>query len=437
VNVEIPGKGVVEFPDSMSQDDIAQAIQQITAPERPPGEGTPKPSFLQALGGAAKERLGEIGQLPGDMVQSVKNVGSALSDRNLPLRLAPMTVPGLGPMATSAANLGTEGLAQYQEGQFKPGQLAMAALPAFLAGGARAVRAGDRMLTRAIPSKFAAAQQEALGSAKDLTQSLTPDTRALYQQAGQAMPTSAPLDLAETGKTFGQLQAQHAAAPALSSASEAERQLVSKLGALQQPNIPLTDADALMRELTKVITGREAAKGTAKLLQGSMVKDLERAGASGNQGADLMRQAAEGYKSGMGASRLEDMVTKASPPLTGAEPALNVRALGKSVRNDKELPRLLGPNGMEQVQAFLEKYRGLPPDRMSTLATIAKGALGSGPGGYIGNAVGGPAGAALGGVIGALGPEYLQNLAYVGSNPAGLNKGLTLTAQSLRALLGQ
>ncbi len=237
-------------------------------------------------------------------------------------------------------NLGTEGLAQANEGQFQPGRLALAALPAFLSGGARMARAANRTATRMLPSKFAGAQSEALDAAKNLTQGLTPDTHALYQQAGQAAQTAPPLDLTDTGRVLSEMRTRQMVAPSLSGVSEAERGLVEKLDPLRnQATVPLPDADAYMKELTKVITGREPAKGAAKLVQGAMVRDLERSAASGNQGADLMRQAAEGYKSGMGASRLEDMVTKASPPLTGMTPALNIRALAKMVRNDKELPR--------------------------------------------------------------------------------------------------
>lgn len=431
--IDIPGKGLVEFPETMSHDEITAAARRLSGEST--GEAAPKPTFLQALGGAAKERLGEVGQLPGDLMTSLKKVGATLGDKNLPLRMAPMTVPGAGPLATSAMNVGTEGLAQLNEGQFRPLPLALAALPAVLAGGARAARAGNRMATRMLPGKFAAAQNEAQGAAQDLVGQLTPDTQALYQQAEAAKGAAPPVDLTETGRVLSELRTQQRLAPALSPESEAARAMVEKVAPLDAPTAPLSQLDAYMRELNTAIRSRAPAKKTAELLSGAAVRDVERAAGAGNQGADLLRQAADAYKSQMGATRLHDLVTKHSPPLTGAGPALNMRALEKGIGLDKDLARLLGPEGMQQVQAYLERYRGLPPERMSTLATIGKGLLGSGSGGYLGNAIGGPAGAAIGGLAGALGPEYLQNLMFVGRNPAGLNQGLTLAGQALRPTL--
>lgn len=423
-----------------------EAVMAELYPEKRPGDPAEmamgKPTFLEALGGAAKERLGEIGSMPGDVAQKmwsdVKGIGAAMADPNTALRMAPLAVPGAGPMATTAMNLGTEGLAQYREGDFQPGRLALATLPAVLAGGARAVRAGDRMATRLSQPRFQAAQQEALDAAGDLTRTLTPDTRAMYAQARQAAATAPPVATPETSRVLADLARQQTAAPALSPASEAGRAITRQAAPLGAGTpVPLETVDAYLQELNKAVATRAPGKDVAKLLAGSAVKDVEAAAGAGNQGADLLRQAATAYKAQLGAQRLNDMVTKAAPSLTGVGPALNVANLEKFVRADKDLPRLLGPQGMAQVEAFIDRFRGLPPDHAAQfwpmlLSTLGGGGAGSG----IGYAAGGPVGAAIGAAAGATVPEYLRNLFYVGANPKPLNQGLTAAGQAARYGLG-
>ena len=400
----------------------------------PDAKQAERPDFFTALGASARERAGEIGQLPGDLWQSVKKVGATLGDRNLPLRLAPMTVPGAGPVTTSLMNLGTEGLAQYREGEYNPTALALATLPAVLAGGARAARAGGRMATRLSQPRFQAAHQGALQEADDLVRGLTPDTQALYRQAQQAAQTAPPVPMGDTTRLLQELQQKQTLAPAYSPASGAARDVVQQaapLGAGQPVALPT--AVAHLEELNKAVSTRAPGADAAKLLSGSVVRDLEAAGAAGNQGASLARDAATAYKSKLGAEDFGAMVTKAAPSLTGVGPALNVANLEKAVRGNKDLPRLLGPQGMQTVEAFIEKYRGLPPDHAAQFFPMLLSALsGSGAGTAAGYAAGGPMGAAVGGLAGAAIPEYLRNLFYVGANPKALNRGLTLAGQAGR-----
>lgn len=423
--------------DQISTEGLQMLRGGAAAPEeRPPGPGTtapPKPTFLEALGQSAQERLGEIGQLPGDVAKTAKRVGTTLSDPNLPLRLAPMTVPGAGPVLTSVLNVGTEGLAQAREGQFRPTPLVLAALPALLAGGARAVRAGDRMLTRMSPSRFEAAQRQAMQGAEDVASRLTPDTRALYAAAEQARGTAPPVPLPATGQAIRALQAEQATAPALSPASEGARTLVTKAAPLGAKEMPLADLDAFMRELNLATRTNAPGAAAAKNLSGAVVRDLEAAAQAGNAGADLARQAATGYKQLTGAQRFRDLVTKAAPNRTGlSAPVLNVAQLKTLIRKDPELGRLLGPEGMSQVGQYLEQVRGLPPEHAAQFYPMLLATLGG---------IGG-AGAALAGqnpltAAGALATpfaaEYLRNLFLVGANPTGLNRALTLAGQAARA----
>jgi hypothetical protein len=377
----------VDAPDTATD---AEIYQMALAQKSGGGE---KPSFLQALGGAAKERLGEIGQLPGDMVQSVKNVGSALSDPNLPLRLSSATVPGAGSVVQSGMNLGAEGLAQYKEGQFRALPLLLSLLPMGIGGAARVKGAIPNFKARVNPDAFRTAQETAQGG---LSQTM--------EQAGRQAPPM-PAELPPPARTLGQdveefsgrlgnqqatdaaYQGSRAAIPGghgdmiqPSNLQGAIKELethvipnapdagtlapvaesVQRLQGAQYPDgrLPIGDAIKELRELGLRLQNRSdelgnLSKGHLAFLWKSLHADVEAAAAAGVPGAAEALKAAESLKgqlAGESVSRLAGKATK--------DGAVDAEAMARGVRAKEDpLGRLMGDTQVADLQKLLERHR--------------------------------------------------------------------------------
>jgi hypothetical protein len=390
----MPGRSVAEDPEFQALS--AEAQQKVLARIGggvPAGEAAIKPSFLQALGGAAKERMGEIGQAPGDMMASLKNVGSALSDKNLPLRMASATVPGAGPAVSTAMNLGTEGLAQYQEGEFRPGALALSALPAFLAGGARVKRAIPNFKTRVNPAAFRQAQATAQAGLED--------TMGQAQRGAPPMPADLPPPPRTLGQEVDEFSGRLGNQDATDQAYQASRSAlpgghgdmvpvknlqsaldeldthvipnapdagtlapvaaaVQRLRGAQYPDgrLPVGDAIKELRELGIRLKAKSdelgnLSKGHLAFLWKALHADVEAAAAQGIPGAAEALKAAgalKGELAGESVSRIARGATR--------EGAVDPEAMARGVRGKEEpLGRMMGDSQMADLQKLLERHR--------------------------------------------------------------------------------
>lgn len=393
----MPGRSVAEWKadpefQALSSEDQQFILSKVSGGV-PAGEGAPKPSFLQALGGAAKERLGEIGQLPGDALNTVKNVGSALGDRNLPLRMSSATVPGAGPLVQSGMNLATEGLAQYKEGEFKPLSLALSTLPAWLAGGARVKGAMPNFKTRVNPDAFRKAQEGAqagLGQtmeqagrqAPPMPAELPPPARTLgqdvdefagrlgsqqgtdtaYQGARSALPGGHG-DMVPTTHLQGALDELSAHvipngpdAGTLVPVADAAKRLRGAL--YPDGKLPIGDAIKELRELGLRLKNRSdelgnLSKGHLAFLWKALHADVEAAAQAGVAGAAEALQAAKALQGELAGESVTRMAAGATK-----EGVVNAEGMGRAVRTKAEpLERLMGEDQLGQLQKMLERHR--------------------------------------------------------------------------------
>ena len=337
------------------------------------------------------------------------------------------------PLAQGAVGALGEMTAQELEGGPKdPTAVAAAgATPVALSALARLVRGGGRMATRMVPSLFDRAHGKAQESFTGMAERIAPPGQAddLMRAASEAAEGGGYIPTISTSRLLEQMGGQLDRTPSLSKEGDALRTLVGKAGALKGdlpgtiPAVPLATADAYLKEANRAIP---SAPREARALAGSLVRDIEDAATGGNTEASLLRKAAEAYKRQMGVEELQRLRTGGATRegAIGQTEALDIAKLANLVRKHPDLPRLLGPAGMQEVQAFLRAHRGLPPTHGATWATGALGALAG--------TAGGVAGGIPGGLIGLLGPEFARNVYAAKGNAPGLNRALSAAGQAGR-----
>lgn len=197
----------------------------------------------------------------------------------------------------------------------------------------------------------------------------------------------------------------------------------------------LDDLDSLRRDLNALIS-RGQGGSAVEAIQKGVLQSLEGAARAGGQGAAQLKEALTLYKRDLGATKLAALLEKPGVTKDSAlgGKALHIAQLSRAVRqNSDELKRLLGPGGIEVVEAFLDKFRALPPTHAwagwNTLVNAILGGSAAVAGAAGGGAVVAPAAGAM-----AL-TEMLRNMAGVGRNPELLNRVMNLLVLGGRAAL--
>lgn len=343
------------------------------------------------------------------------------------------TAPGLipNPALSSAASVAGEGIAQAAEmgvgarKEFDPTQMAVAgAVPPVVAGAVRLARGVGRTVTRVMPSAFRSAQEKAVGAAAQTAQGLASDVNPgqLFNAARAAGAESIPM--AQTAKVLDEVGRSIPASPASPALKTVREFIDNTSGAINGGQMSLESLMALRRDLG-------ASLGRApelKAIYGGLIGDLKSAAQAGGPGASMAAEALTAFKKDLGVQRFSDLVEAATSrrAIAGADtPILNMSKLANAFAKDsKEFADLLGPDGMQAVAAFIQRFRSLPPENAFNgwnmmLASLFGGA------GFVG--AGAPAAAGA-----AIGQELIRNAAAVGKNPAALNQYMNTLVQAAR-----
>lgn len=332
--------------------------------------------------------------------------------------------PVLAPVAGAAG----ETAAQFVEsGEItSPTSIGVAAaVPPAAAAAGRVLRGAGRTLTRMMPSRFRGAHEEAIRAAEEMVEGLRPNVppRDLFQAArregGEVLPVTRTTEVL---RDLNQTIPQNAVSPPLRLVRE---HMANIDGAIQGGTIELGDLMRLRTDLSQSY-GRAPQ---VRELYGGIIEDLRRAAAQGGPGAEMLTQALRAFQYDLGANRLGDLVTRATTrrAIAGADtPILNVsRFANDFARDAAEFNRLLGPEGVQQVGAFIQRFRSLPPEVAYNGWNLMVTGLFGGAGLVSGGAV--PA------VTAAIGQELMRNAAAVGRNPEALNRYMTTLVQAARA----
>jgi len=173
-----------------------------------------------------------------------------------------------------------------------------------------------------------------------------------------------------------------------------------------------------------------------KALYKGLIQDLDVAAKAGGPGAAMAQEALGAFKKDLGANRLGELVEAATSrrAIAGADtPILNMPKFANAfAKNSKDLTDLLGPDGVQAVGAFIQRFRTLPPEVAWNGWNMMLATLGGAGGGLLGLS-GGGAGATVGAVGGALTQELLRNAVAVGKNPKALGDYFTSLVQAARA----
>jgi len=160
-----------------------------------------------------------------------------------------------------------------------------------------------------------------------------------------------------------------------------------------------------------------------------LIQDLKAAAAAGGPGASAAKEALTAFKKDLGVNRLAELVEKSSSrrAIAGADTqVLNMPKLANAFAKDaKEFTDLLGPEGVQAVGAFIQRFRSLPPEVAWNGWNMMVTGLFGGAGLLSGGAV--PA------IGAAVGQELARNAGAVGKNPAALNRYMTTLVQAARA----
>ena len=240
------------------------------------------------------------------------------------------------------------------------------------------------------------AQEAAQAGGEELVQSLRPAQEAgtyasvAEQHAGELVPTPA------TSK-FIESQARGVRQPVDPGASHV-KQTIENIkdrllpGRVGQPGgqVTLQDIEAVRKDMGGLF--RSSPKDVSpdfEHLYGSIVTDLESAGAAGGAGAQAARDMATSFKQTRGADLVERAYKSATTQRdVGGEAVnqLNVGRFGQLIDKQRErLTQLLGDDAMKSIDAFVTKYRGLSPIQAYSMmnsindaiwATLGKGVAG-------------------------------------------------------------
>ena len=313
------------------------------------------------------------------------------------------------------------------------------AIPAVVAGAGRVIRGVGRTITRVLPSQFRAAHEGALGAAKELGEGLAPEVNAgqMFKAARAAGADTIPANktaamLADLEKSIPKTPAS----PALKTVREFMTNLDDALVTKNPYNVPAgvgtTSPGLTLEALMAMRRDLGASIGKApeiKALYKGLIQDLDVAAKAGGPGASMAKEALGAFKQDLGVSKLAELVEGATSrrAIAGADTqVLNMAKFAKSFSKDaKEYADLLGPEGVQQVGAFIQRFKSLPPEVAWNGWNIMLGTL-FGAGGLAGGNL--PAAAA-----GFVGQELLRNAIAVGKNPKALNQYMTTLVQAARS----
>jgi hypothetical protein len=349
-----------------------------------------------------------------------------------------LPIPGVGQVVPGAAGAAGEAAAQYIEGGeiSSPGAVAFSGLvPPAVQAGVRGARALGRTATRLVPQLFQRGQGAAVEAADEMVNAMRPttDLRALAESAraaGGDLVGSNHLQRAVGGISLPPTPANPKMA--------AVQTTIDNLRSVMKPGgqFQLADLEAVRRDIGPLLKN-----GPAELrgIYGAIVKDLEASAEAGGVGASLARETATAFKQDLGATRVAELIEKATSVRTinGADvPALNVSTLVKLTRKPetrRELMQQLGPDGLRPIDEFVRRFRSLPPDMAYNAWNRMLFTLGGGLSGGASIVGGGDlVSGGVAAVVGALTPEVLTNMALVGKNPQQLNRLMVTVSQGLR-----
>lgn len=467
--VTVPGIGDLEFPVTMSDDQIRAVIKRKLPELRREQVGTLPVEAGPFQARARAEMLGENAGAAAFLS------GTAAGARMLPGVVGQMAAPGIG--GTVAAQMGLSGIGeaagQYIESPVTGAQgpdypqigIATAMPAAFRAAGrvvtglpdagAAIKRTGQRL----IPGMFKAGQEGAQAAVKGQIGEFA------QEAAGQAGKWAAVRASGTEAVEAGHLRqmATEVADRLVGNPVSQETQTAKKAadlvlqltGADEGGTMSLKSFESLRRELNALwretaprnAGGQIIGEGSAyiRTLQKGLYEALENAAAK-DPGAMNLQEALRLTKLGMGADKFERLVQNAmvafpqGGPSTGQ--ALNVPKLIKAVNQQRrELTSLLGEAGMAKLDAVLDKARTVPPKMAYNLVNVAGQSLASAIPAAMGAMVGlssGTGGAAVGIAAGALAgvgmKELLQNWISVTKTPESVKQFLNLTALGANAL---
>jgi hypothetical protein len=309
-----------------------------------------------------------------------------------------------------------------------------AAVPPGAAAAGRLARGLGRTAVRVVPSFFEKFQRRAQEAAEALVRGLRPaeDVAALSASARAAGADFIPAK--NISRVLGEIRLP--STPANPRLVQVKTTIENLQGAMRAGSVRLDDLEAIRRDIGPLLQSNNAP-AELRGIYGAIVTDLEKAAASGGVGASLARETARAFKQDLGAAKVAELFESATTRrvISGADvPALNVGRFGKLIHDPKTRKALetqLGPDALRTLDAFVHRFRSLPPDvafnGWSRMIAALGGIAGGGAAGMA--AIGGPAGV----VIVALTPEVVTNAALVGRNPAVLNRLMTTLLQGARA----
>lgn len=447
--IDLPDGSIGEFPDGMPDEQIQAVLRKqfgggpvataVPTPSRTPG-GLPTP--IDVLGkvlpyalSPVKKAFDVAGQA--DVAAGIKTPAQATSRAQTYTNMLPPLLTGL---LTGGGSLPVQAAAQMatthamQEGGMEakkplgPIDTSVAISGAMPYAGALIGRLGrgvGRTMTRLLPGRFNAAQQAAQEGAAQVAEQVRPETAAgnLFRGAraagGDVIPAS---NIQRVVTDLGESIGESPQNPGL----QTVKAYADKLGAAAATGT--VDLKTLMQ--MRLDLGRSLGKAPeVGALYGAVLSDLEAAAQGGGTGAQQALAALQAFKQDLGAQKFTQMVQQATKASIAGGTGLNMATLQKSIRavpkgqTEPELLRLLGPEKFQQVLAYVDKFRALPPAMAYTLGNMGLGGLAGITGALSG----------VGTVPAIIAGEVGKNAAMAGHNPAVLNQILGTAASMGRA----
>jgi hypothetical protein len=327
--------------------------------------------------------------------------------------------------------------------------------PGLIKGGIFAGRVLHRTATRLAPPLFQKAQRAAWQAVEEIKEPLAMEAGRATRLFAKAKQLGGRIDLRETAETIDKLSRRIPPSPASREAQAMQRALESARTVFSEGGkVDLMRFEAVRRDLGALI--RETGSPEAKALYNALLRDLEKAAESGTvrpvvrvgpegprvvgtrtqpvPGAQALQRALEAARSERALLELDDIISRATKirTVSGNDfPVLQVPEITKALRRPETreaLEHFGGPELVRTLEAFVERFRTLPPDLAFNAWNRMLAILGASPG----VATGRPIAAAVGATVAGLAPEILENIRIVGANPERLERLLTVVAQTAR-----
>ena len=431
--VEIPGVGIVEFPDSMTPEQIRVKAGELSsrgsgAAVATPPAGTP-PTDVRGFFGGVKQAVKQ-GALP-----VIGSVAGGIAGG----MIASPTVAGVpagvlaGEAVGGALGEGANqllGITEPSAGQVAVSAMAPGAGRAVAAGAREAFRYGGRYL----PGASVAAQEEGGAMIRALPQAIRPSAKAsdLYAIVEQFDPKIQTINLQQAlGKVLSheyKVADKLRSDPIVSGVQSLHDLIAQTPGGELSFQVLRANLQRLGALSGKTARSGDVEHGAYKALVRAAHEDLEAAAAGGMAAlpaTQALREANRAAAKEFAQEELADIVTKVGfgkranmLDLTGQQELREIRpgkildAIRATTPEAKQFRKSLDPAEYREIEATLKELVGirpLPPVQGAQFGsgrTLGRATFGSAAGLLLG---GSPEATAVGGAVAAYGPQVIAN----------------------------